>query len=69
MRWLRSRSYWWFSMAWKIHDNLGAVIRTAHAAGAGAVIIPERRAVGLTDTVAKAAAGALDTSPLCVRAT
>jgi 23S rRNA (guanosine2251-2'-O)-methyltransferase len=44
--------------------NLGAVIRTAHAAGAGAVIIPERRAVGLTDTVAKAAAGALEHLPI-----
>ena len=40
--------------------NLGAVIRTAHAAGADAVVIPERRAAGLTETVAKAAAGALD---------
>jgi 23S rRNA (guanosine2251-2'-O)-methyltransferase len=40
--------------------NLGAIIRTANAAGAGAVIIPERRAVGLTDTVAKSAAGALE---------
>jgi 23S rRNA (guanosine2251-2'-O)-methyltransferase len=48
--------------------NLGAVIRTAHAAGAGAVIIPERRAVGLTDVVAKAAAGALEYLPV-VRAT
>ena len=40
--------------------NLGAIVRTAHAAGAGAVVIPERRAVGLTDVVAKAAAGALE---------
>ena len=38
--------------------NLGAIVRTAHAAGAGAIIIPERRAVGITDVVAKAAAGA-----------
>ncbi len=44
--------------------NLGAVIRTAYAAGAGAVIIPERRAVGLTDAVAKAAAGALEYLPV-----
>lgn len=44
--------------------NLGAIIRTAHAAGAGAVIIPERRAVGLTDVVAKAAAGALEYLPI-----
>lgn len=38
--------------------NLGAIIRTAHAAGAAAVVIPERRAVGLTETVARVAAGA-----------
>ena len=44
--------------------NLGAIIRTAHAAGAGAVIIPERRAVGITDVVAKAAAGALEHLPV-----
>ncbi len=44
--------------------NLGAIIRTAHAAGAGAVIIPERRAAGLTDVVAKAAAGALEYLPV-----
>ena len=48
--------------------NLGAIVRTAHAAGAGAVIIPERRAAGLTDVVAKAAAGALEYLPV-VRAT
>ena len=44
--------------------NLGAVIRTAHAAGADAVVIPERRAAGLTETVAKAAAGALEYLPI-----
>lgn len=44
--------------------NLGAVIRTANAAGADAVIIPERRAAGATETVAKAAAGALEYVPL-----
>src|SRR5436190_23487080 len=44
--------------------NLGAIIRTAHAAGAGAVIIPERRAASLTDVVAKAAAGALEHLPI-----
>ncbi len=44
--------------------NLGAIIRTALAAGAGAVIIPERRAAGLTDVVAKAAAGALEYLPV-----
>jgi 23S rRNA (guanosine2251-2'-O)-methyltransferase len=44
--------------------NLGAVIRTAHAAGADAIVIPERRAAGLTETVAKAAAGALEHLPV-----
>jgi 23S rRNA (guanosine2251-2'-O)-methyltransferase len=44
--------------------NLGAIIRTAHAAGANAVIISERRAAGLTETVAKAAAGALEHLPV-----
>lgn len=44
--------------------NLGAIVRTAHAAGAGAMIIPERRAVGVTDVVAKAAAGALEHLPI-----
>ena len=44
--------------------NLGAIIRTANGAGADAVCIPERRAVGLTDTVAKAAAGALEHTPV-----
>lgn len=39
--------------------NLGAIIRTANLAGAHGVIIPKRRAVGLTATVAKASAGAL----------
>ena len=38
--------------------NLGAIIRTALAAGANGVVIPERRAAGLTDTVARASAGA-----------
>src|ERR1700736_2713747 len=44
--------------------NLGAIVRTAHAAGANAVLIPERRAAGLTETVAKAAAGALAHLPV-----
>src|SRR6516164_9101266 len=44
--------------------NLGAIIRTAHAAGAGSVIIPERRAASVTDVVAKAAAGALEYLPI-----
>ena len=44
--------------------NLGAVIRTVLAAGAHGVIIPERRAAGLTDTVARASAGALAHLPV-----
>jgi len=44
--------------------NLGAVIRTSLAAGAHGVIIPERRAAGLTDTVARASAGALAHLPV-----
>jgi 23S rRNA (guanosine2251-2'-O)-methyltransferase len=39
--------------------NLGAIVRTSLAAGATGVVIPERRAVGLTDTVERASAGAL----------
>jgi 23S rRNA (guanosine2251-2'-O)-methyltransferase len=44
--------------------NLGAIIRTAHAAGASGIVVPERRAAGLTDVVAKAAAGALEYLPV-----
>ncbi len=44
--------------------NLGAIIRTANLAGAHGVIIPKRRAVGLTATVAKASAGALNYTPV-----
>jgi 23S rRNA (guanosine2251-2'-O)-methyltransferase len=45
----RLRNWWWC---------------TAHAAGAGSIIIPERRAAGLTDVAAKAAAGALEYLPV-----
>jgi 23S rRNA (guanosine2251-2'-O)-methyltransferase len=44
--------------------NLGAIVRTALAAGANGVVIPERRAVGLTDTVERASAGALAHLPV-----
>ena len=44
--------------------NLGAILRTAEAGGVHGVIIPERRAAGLTDTVAKTAAGALEYVPV-----
>jgi 23S rRNA (guanosine2251-2'-O)-methyltransferase len=44
--------------------NLGAVVRSSLAAGAGGVILPERRAVGLNETVARAAAGALEHLPV-----
>lgn len=48
--------------------NLGAIMRTAECAGADGVIIPKRRSVGLTDTVAKTSAGAIEYVP-CVRVT
>lgn len=44
--------------------NLGAIIRTANLAGAHGVIIPKRRAVGLTATVARTSAGALSYTPV-----
>lgn len=44
--------------------NLGAIIRTANLAGAHGVIIPKRRAVGLTATVAKTSAGAINYTPV-----
>ena len=44
--------------------NLGAIIRTANIAGAHGVIIPKRRAVGLTATVAKTSAGSLNYTPV-----
>lgn len=44
--------------------NLGAILRTADAAGVHGVIIPERRAAGLTETVAKVAAGAMEHVPV-----
>lgn len=44
--------------------NLGAIIRTANQAGAHGVIIPKRRAAGLTSTVAKTSAGALNYTPV-----
>ena len=44
--------------------NLGAIIRTANLAGAHGVVIPKRRAVGLTATVAKASAGAINYTPV-----
>ena len=44
--------------------NLGAIIRTANLAGAHGVLIPKRRAAGLTATVAKASAGALNYTPV-----
>lgn len=44
--------------------NFGAIVRTAHAAGASGVIVAERRAAPLTETVARAAAGALEYLPV-----
>jgi 23S rRNA (guanosine2251-2'-O)-methyltransferase len=45
-------------------QNLGAIIRTADAAGADGIILPERRAVGVTGTVAKVSAGASEHLPI-----
>src|SRR6516225_8222174 len=45
-------------------QDLGAIVRTALAAGAHGVVIPERRAAGLTDTVARSSAGALAHLPV-----
>ena len=47
--------------------NLGAIIRTANIVGAHGVIIPKRRAAGLTATVAKPSAGALNYTPVAKR--
>jgi 23S rRNA (guanosine2251-2'-O)-methyltransferase len=44
--------------------NLGAILRTAEVAGVHGVVIPERRAAGLTETTAKTAAGALEYVPV-----
>ena len=44
--------------------NLGAIVRTAHAAGADGIVIPERRSAPLTETVERAAAGALAYLPV-----
>ena len=44
--------------------NLGAIIRSAEAIGAQGMVIPQRRAVGVTSTVAKVAAGALENLPI-----
>jgi len=44
--------------------NFGAIIRTAHAAGANAIVTGERRSAPLTETVARAASGALEHVPI-----
>jgi len=51
----------------KIYDphNLGAIIRTACAVGAHAVIIPKRRSAGVTSTVVRTSAGAVEHLPVC----
>jgi len=45
--------------------NLGAIIRTANICGVHGVVIPKRRACGLTETVVKTSAGALEYTPVC----
>jgi 23S rRNA (guanosine2251-2'-O)-methyltransferase len=45
--------------------NLGAILRSAHALGVDAAVLPRRGSVGLTATVAKASAGAIDRIPVC----
>lgn len=45
--------------------NLGSIMRTADAVGANGIIIPKRRAVGLTPVVAKTSAGAIEYVPVC----
>jgi len=45
-------------------QNLGAIVRTSLAAGADGVVIPERRAAGLTETVSRASAGAIEHLPV-----
>ena len=44
--------------------NLGSILRTAEAVGAQGIVIPKRRAVGLTATVAKVSAGAVEYVPV-----
>lgn len=50
---------------WEDPQNFGAIVRTCEAAGVHGVVIPSRRAVPLTGTVAKASAGALEHLPIC----
>ncbi len=45
-------------------QNLGAIIRTAHAAGANAIVVPDRRSAPLTESVDRASAGALEYLPI-----
>ena len=56
----------WCSTACRIPHNLGACLRTADACGALAVVIPKDRAVQMTATVRKVAAGAAETTPVAV---
>ena len=51
---------WWRWMGWKTRPISGAIIRTVVATGARGVVIPERRAAGLSPAVARAAAGAME---------
>jgi 23S rRNA (guanosine2251-2'-O)-methyltransferase len=63
----RKRGAWHFLLVLDgVEDphNLGAILRSCDAAGADGVVLPERRAVGVNETVAKASAGASETVPV-----
>ncbi len=64
---LANREHNLILMADQIEDphNLGAILRTADAVGVDAVIIPKRRSVAVTETVAKVSTGAIYTVPIC----
>jgi len=61
----RSRAFLLFLDQIQDPHNLGAILRSAHAVGADALVIPERNAAGLNATAAKAAAGAAAHLPVC----
>ncbi|NKB67136.1 MAG: 23S rRNA (guanosine(2251)-2'-O)-methyltransferase RlmB [Candidatus Latescibacteria bacterium] len=60
-----SRAFFVFLDGVQDPHNLGAIVRSAHAVGADAVILPARGAAGITATAVKAAAGAAEYLPIC----